>query len=226
MRKINYSRKIDFDEERDEMSTSRNLFYLKKFTDWFPNISKDIKIIDIGAGSGVLLNELYKRGFKNLYALDIKNNIKKEYKSKIKFIRMDLNDEPFNLNEKFDLIFCCNVLEHLCDPLSVVGKLISICKNSLFIAVPRELNIFLRLRLLLYLARAPDPYIVGQHIKFFEPEDIKKLPKIFKNIKIKNLIYRGMGLGKLDSILPTISPFLANLTPNLFAGVIVFALKK
>jgi hypothetical protein len=54
--------------------------YVKRFADYIIdlcNISKikNIRIVDVGCGQGMLLRELYKRGYKNLVAVDVQKNV-------------------------------------------------------------------------------------------------------------------------------------------------------
>ena len=66
------------------------------------NSSKNIKILDMGTGSGILALTCKKLGFKSVFAADInKEAIKKLSKADIKVFESDLFK---NINEKFDLI--------------------------------------------------------------------------------------------------------------------------
>lgn len=78
-------------------------------------IPKDVKILDIGCSSGVLINDLLNIGFKaeNLYGIDIspkaihlckKNGIQNSFV---------MDAQKISLSEKFDIILVSDCLEHL-----------------------------------------------------------------------------------------------------------------
>lgn len=74
-----------------------------------------IKIIDVGAGTGVLGVELQKLGYTNLHALDISQEMLSEAKKKnvySKFIRASLSDQriPEIETGEFDALICGGTL--------------------------------------------------------------------------------------------------------------------
>jgi len=81
------------------------------------NISKNVKILDVGCNYGSLVYNLYKLGYKNVFGVDInKSSIiegKKKYKeiSNNLFIQED-NKLIFN-NNSFDIVLMFDVIEHL-----------------------------------------------------------------------------------------------------------------
>jgi len=67
--------------------------------------NKNIKILDIGSGTGILASSCLALGFKNITALDIDSEtikyLKSKFKNKIKIIKSDLFSQ---VNEKLNLI--------------------------------------------------------------------------------------------------------------------------
>jgi len=74
---------------------------------------KKIKILELGCGRGILLKFLADNGFKNVFGIDISEeqiNIARQQNLKVK------QDDVFGFlnsnNEKYDLIFAIDIIEH------------------------------------------------------------------------------------------------------------------
>lgn len=79
-------------------------------------VGKKEKILDIGCGSGDMLNELKARGFQSLFGLD-PSAASIEYISNkgINGIVGNIFDEPNEEIGKFDVVISTCVMEHICD---------------------------------------------------------------------------------------------------------------
>jgi 2-polyprenyl-3-methyl-5-hydroxy-6-metoxy-1,4-benzoquinol methylase len=94
--------------------------------------NKNLKILDVGCGPGVLLSILKNEGYKNIQGIDNcnlyvkiakKNNLSVQKKNIIK-----IN------NNKFDVIILSDVIEHSIKPFEIIKKLSqSINKNGIII---------------------------------------------------------------------------------------------
>lgn len=77
---------------------------MKFVREYIKNVSKDCKILDIGCGEGVLVEEMSKMGY-DIIGVD------KNYSSE--FVKQgDITKLPFP-DESFGLVICLDVLEHL-----------------------------------------------------------------------------------------------------------------
>ena len=89
-----------------------SLDYFLKF-----NIPKNAKILDLGCNYGSLIHNLYLKGYKNIYGIDVnKKSIQKGKESykKIskKLINYDGRKIPFK-DDSFDVVLMFDVIEHV-----------------------------------------------------------------------------------------------------------------
>ncbi|MDP2926061.1 MAG: methyltransferase domain-containing protein, partial [Nanoarchaeota archaeon] len=118
------------------------------------NIKKDAKILDIGAGTGIVTEELASQGFTKLTLLDISKeelNIakSKELLKNAKFIEADLT--KYKIREKYDVIFETLAFNELIEKnILIILKNIrdSLEEKGIFIMIDRhifpELNSFFK----------------------------------------------------------------------------------
>lgn len=83
-----------------------------KIIDRIKQKEKSIKILDAGCGSGLLLNDLSKYGFENLYGLDL-NSVNVENASKNHHLKIKLGNVLNTGYEDnfFDVVICSHVLQ-------------------------------------------------------------------------------------------------------------------
>lgn len=97
--------------------------YLKNFgitrtslnREFLENISRDIKVLEVGSNIGAQLIGLQELGFKNLIGIEISGNAVEESKKltrNISFLKSDALDIPFKDNF-FDLVFTSGLLIHI-----------------------------------------------------------------------------------------------------------------
>jgi len=100
------------------------------------NLNRSIKILEIGCNIGMMLVNLQKMGFENLYGIDIQSKAiekAKERNENINFSEGSVFEIPFEDNE-FDLVFTTHFLIHL-EPgtIEAAMKEINRCaKNFIF----------------------------------------------------------------------------------------------
>lgn len=97
---------------------------------------KNKKILDIGCGSGELIENILKIS-NNICGVDISNNyvstcIKKfaQYKDIQIYLFKKNYDELFKLNKKFDIIFCNSVIQYFSNENQVINLIKSVKKVS------------------------------------------------------------------------------------------------
>lgn len=95
-------------------------------------LAKDCnKILDVGAGAGVLANKLIQLG-KEITCIDIKkDNVEYMKKNGLNAIEGDINNLPFK-DKEFDLAIAEEVLEHIENLGNGLKELCRVAKNIIF----------------------------------------------------------------------------------------------
>ncbi|MCX8492454.1 MAG: methyltransferase domain-containing protein [Cyclobacteriaceae bacterium] len=97
------------------------------------NLSKDVRILEVGCNTGMQLAELKSMGFTSLYGIELQDYAvqrAKEYTEGINIIQGSAFDIPFK-NDFFDLVFTSGVLIHIApDNLSKVFSEMHRCSNK------------------------------------------------------------------------------------------------
>lgn len=93
------------------------------------DINKTLKVLDLGCADGLMLKKLSKEY--NISATGIELSRDLYEKAVINcpdaiIINSDINEIDFSEDEKFDLIICTAVLEHLENPSKVVSKIFNL----------------------------------------------------------------------------------------------------
>lgn len=125
--------KIQFDSFNNSSLTKDRLI---KSINWSENELENKDLLEVGSGNGrfteILLD--YKS---NLITFDSSNAIFQNYKHNISkidnnknfFVKADIYNLPF-IQEKFDYIFCCGVLQNTQNPLKTLEVLIPYLKKN------------------------------------------------------------------------------------------------
>ena len=81
-------------------------------------LSKDVRVLDVGCGSGGLLQNLQRMGFKNLTGLDpfLPSDIETR---RVRLLKREL----FELDGEFDVVMLHHTFEHMAEPALVLRQL-------------------------------------------------------------------------------------------------------
>ncbi len=92
-------------------------------------------VLDVGCGIGTWLAAFAEKGIEDIVGIDAEFPKKRFVLSKEKFLEMDLNNS-FDLNRKFDIAICLELVEHLSDKASenIVSSLVKHSDVILFSA--------------------------------------------------------------------------------------------
>lgn len=90
-------------------------------------------ILDVGCAAGTLTNQISQIFPKSqICAIDVYDksiNLGKKLYPHIKFIKADAHKIPFN-NNSFDLVYCCETIEHVKDPRKVLEEIKRVLKKD------------------------------------------------------------------------------------------------
>ena len=109
-------------------------------------VPKNVKILDIGCSSGILLDELADIGFKkeNLYGVDISSEAIDNCKEKGLQNCFVMNAENITLNKKMDIVIASDCLEHLQDDEKALNNWYHLLKPNgmMLIFVPAFMSLW------------------------------------------------------------------------------------
>ena len=98
-------------------------------------VAEEINVLEVGCGGGILTEEIAKLGF-NTTGIDpsessLKAAIKHSMETnlKIKYKKASGENLPFH-NSTFDVVLCCDVLEHVQDLPGVTSEISRVLKNG------------------------------------------------------------------------------------------------
>ncbi|MCG3676900.1 methyltransferase domain-containing protein [Aliarcobacter butzleri] len=150
------------------------------------NTCKTLKILDIGAALGGLLNIFKEKGYHNLFALEpslscVKNMLNNNIKAFQGTVFSDFN-QIFN-NQKFDVIVLSHVMEHIYDLKKAIANIKSILgeNGKIYIEVPDA-------------SRYKDFYVVPYY--YFDIEHINHFSTFHLSSLMNNYGFKTVKLGE------------------------------
>lgn len=161
---------------RDSIEMADFLLHKRTF-DEFKNlkIDKNAKILLLGCGKGAFEEKLIDGGYNSLTAVDINE---KDYiqNKNVNFLRWDLNRDFRWENDKYDVIFAIELIEHLESTAHFIGECNKVLETEgfLILTTPNVLEKASKINLLLF----------GRHHSFDETalDDYGHLNPIFPHI--------------------------------------------
>ncbi|MEK6906444.1 MAG: class I SAM-dependent methyltransferase [Nanoarchaeota archaeon] len=145
------------------------------------------RVLDFGAGSGILMPSLSKN-FREVYSLDLDTTSLKYLKKKnnfnnVKIIKGNKNNKlPFK-KDFFDIIFAADVLEHFKESLEIQKEFKRVLKKGGYLVVsgPTENILYEIGRKILYWRKKPSDHYTN--VK----EVMKKSSELFKIERVKTI---------------------------------------
>lgn len=157
----NYTPNIEDNDIANQNRIAKTLNQVK------PYITETTNICDLGCGSGYLLENLYKQGFKRLTGIDARLDFKQ---SKYKYERKLISSFDASCLSQYDFTFCIGVLEHIYDLKSLIERISSNISETkyFYIEVPNASG---------YHEKVISPYqdFNLEHINHFSEQAIKNL---------------------------------------------------
>jgi 2-polyprenyl-6-hydroxyphenyl methylase/3-demethylubiquinone-9 3-methyltransferase len=176
--------------------------YLKNRLLTFSNNSlKNLKILDVGCGGGIFCEPLARLGANitgidtNQRAINVARDHAKAHQLNINYQKIDIED--FTSKDKFDIITCMEVLEHVEDIGQIISKSkLLLKKNGLFIGstINKTLSSFFFAILLAEKVLKIIPKETHEWKKFIRPNYLRKhfLYNGFSEIEIDGVLYNPL----------------------------------
>lgn len=158
-------------------------------------------ILDVGCGTGNLSYHLQKEGYE-VTGVDVSGFALTEARNRgIKCVQGDLDSElPFRDNS-FDCVVCCQVLQHIFEPLKLVSDMKRVSNKYIIINVPNIAYWKYRSRLLF----GEFPFTsISYHepIRFFTLKTVKNMITD-AGLILESIVYTGSPLTKAGSLFAT-----------------------
>ena len=184
---------------------SFNLLRVKYLIDSLDLPNKDslkgIRILDIGCGGGIFCEPLARLNA-TVYGIDSNESSilaarKHAKKNNLKITYKQTDIEEFKSSEKFDVITCMEVLEHVEDVQAVLKKIkLNLKKNGLFIGSTINKTFFSYIFAILFAENILKivPKNTHEWKKFIKPNNLKKILiyEDFKLIDFKGTSYNPL----------------------------------
>jgi len=172
-----------------ELSSTLKLLLPKIEKLFLSKISNKSEILDAGCGTGYLTNWLGKKGYKTVGVDGSEAGIKLAKKNQninSDFIYSDLDKLEDQFSNKFDAVFCLEVIEHSFSPRNLIDSLEKMTKKNGYIFLSTPYHGYLK-NLVIALLGKFDEHFTSLwdfgHIKFFSKKTLTKLINE-KNLKI------------------------------------------
>ncbi|MGC8742910.1 MAG: methyltransferase domain-containing protein [Verrucomicrobiia bacterium] len=149
-------------------------------------ISKNSLILDAGCGGGYVLNELFKKGYKNIYGFDLSESgikiARKEYAEiNDRFEKHDcyLENLPSSFPKaNYDIVLSVEVIEHLYDPKLYLRNINYWLKKDGILIITTPYHGYIK-NLVLSVFNAWDKHFTvnwdGGHIKYFSKKTLSAM---------------------------------------------------
>lgn len=140
---------MDIDFEKRYHQVAKTYWWLLKrrelIVEWLSRFPKDAVILDIGCSSGVLLTDLRKQGYRNLYGIDVSESavaLAREYGHEAVQV-MDGSNIHFD-TATFDVIIASDCLEHIEQDQAALDNWCRILKpgGTLIVFVPAHMYLW------------------------------------------------------------------------------------
>jgi len=126
----------------DLLSSVENSLYNKYLAMMKPK-NKGIKVLDVGCGVGTVVNQMIKRGWGEIYGIDVSETfLKIARRGQGSFKLFDGSKIPFK-DSFFDVVGSFAVLEHVDNPLEILGEMVRVTKRNgiIIVASPNFLRV-------------------------------------------------------------------------------------
>lgn len=196
-------------------------------------------VLDIGCGSGALLKEIRKTRGEKLKLFGVTHSAVEAHslhEAGIQVRIADLNAfDPDTLEQKFDVIICSHVLEHLYNPWAFVKSVSSVLNEGGFLIVALPNILFYKQRLEFFKGNFKYSLEGGlmdiTHFRFFDLNGASAIAKEVKSLRAVKFHATGnFPLGFLRHLMPDMAnhmdTFFVRTWPGLFGFQFIAVFQK
>lgn len=163
------------------------------------------KILEVGSGGLGFIEKLTNEGF-DITGLELnEDSIKKANIKGLKVFNESIQDYSLKNKEKYDIVCSYQVLEHITEVYSFIRAQIDCLKKGgkLIVSVPNNYS-FLGYDTNNYLNMPP------HHMGLWSEKSLKSLTKVFKEIKLKEVIFEPLQIYHKNYFIDTMSKYYTN----------------
>lgn len=142
---------------------------------------KNITLLDVGSGGGLVCKPMYEFGA-NVTGIDAnEHNTKaatayaKEHKLNIKYVNSTVEDYAPANKEKYDVVLCLEVIEHVANPKEFAQNISKLVKQDgilIFSTINRTLKSFVQAIIIAEYLLSWVPKNTHRHSKFVKPSEL------------------------------------------------------
>lgn len=147
---------------------------------------KDLKLLDIGSGGGLVCKPMYELGA-DVTGIDAnEHNTKasmayaREHNLNIEYINNTVEDYVLKNNQKYDVILCLEVIEHVANPKDFVQNISKLLKHNgilIFSTINRTLKSFTQAIIIAEYILGWVPKSTHKYSKFIKPSELVSMLK-------------------------------------------------
>lgn len=206
--------------------------------DWIDksNLSLNSKILDVGCGTGLFVNEIFRRGYKAFgidYSFEMlessKNICSIQLDKRAILSQADLESLPFK-NSSFDVVVCLGVVAYLLDLDKAFKELVRILKSDgiLMLSIVNKARLINRMDIPLLFKNQVQKMILKYKLPFYKVSEETEnrltrktysIPYIINVMRRYNFVvseYKTVPLGLLTFLGKEIAPKNLNVTITMF----------
>ncbi len=140
--------------------------------------TSNLRILDIGCGSGRISKELMKKGYQ-VVGLDFSEEaIKKALAQGVNAKKTNLDEGIPESSEAYDIVWAGDIVEHVFDPIGLLKESQRVLKidGAMLITIPSDVGLISRIKMLFGISYQEQMYYSSgfyKHHTFFTPRLIK-----------------------------------------------------